>query len=104
MEDDELRLARLAERELDLVSAAIGRTARGVHLDMASRYGTLRELASAPRRASASSAKAIERAPESVRSSPLGPSGPNGSWRDGETVPARHEHGGPKDPVSRSGA
>jgi hypothetical protein len=79
MEHDELNLTRLAERELDLASAAIDRTAKGVHLDMASRYATLRELASAPRRAGGSSATAIERAPGAVRSSPLEPFGPNGS-------------------------
>jgi hypothetical protein len=75
MPDDGRYYARRAEDELRLAAGARDRAVKAVHLDMASRYATLRERASAPHRTDGTTAEAADDVSATV-------SGPGGSITD----------------------
>ena len=59
MPDDGRYYARRVEDELRLAAGATDRVVKAVHLDMAARYASLREQASAPHRTDETTAAAI---------------------------------------------
>lgn len=48
MKDDDTYYAGRVEQELELAAVAVDAAVKAIHLDMAARYATLRELTSAP--------------------------------------------------------